>query len=180
MIDRTITVEVATPENVAPYGHYVGAHKDVAEFARWDSVVVYGPIPIKVESGGELLHVQMGAATFPARVMLLERHAHHTQTYLPTNAKPYVMTLGRETVDGMPDLTSLRAFLFEDGAGIAMHADTWHEFPLALEDDTRFTVILRDESHHNTLDAPEHPMDAKSPDLERFDMKARARVYIAL
>jgi len=180
MRELILTVERATPHNLAPFGLYVGAHLDAAEFARWDGVLVKGPIPISVESGGELLHVQMRAATFPARVMLLERHPNHTQTYLPANGKPFVMAVGRGVIGGLPDLTSLRAFLFDEGAGIVLHADTWHEFPLAIDDDTRFNVILRDESHQNLLVAPDHPWDAHGPDLQRFDMQARARIFVEL
>jgi hypothetical protein len=61
-----------------------------------------------------------------------------------------------------------------------MNGNVWHEFPLALEDDTRFTVILRSESRINDLVAPEHPWDAHGPDLERFDMAARGEIYVAL
>ncbi len=58
------------------------------------------------------------------------------------------------------------------------HRLTCHEFPLALEDDTRFTVLLRAESHVNQLEAPEHPWDARGPDLERFDMAARRGIWL--
>jgi ureidoglycolate lyase len=177
---RIIRVETATPEALAPFGRLIGAQPDLPVFAQWPGVVVTGPTPIDIGAGAELLHVRMQAAAFPARVILLERHFKHTQTYLSANGRPFVMVLGAETVDGLPDVTGLRAFLFKDGEGVAMDAGVWHEFPLALEDDTRFTVILRSESHVNDLAAPEHPWDARGPDLERYDMAARGEVYVAL
>jgi ureidoglycolate lyase len=173
-----IRVEPATPEGVAPFGRFIGAHPDLPVFAQWPGVIVTGPAQIEIGSGAELLHVQMQAAAFPARVALLERHFKHTQTYLSANGRPFVMVLGAETRDGLPDLAGLRAFLFKDGAGVAMDAGVWHEFPLAIEDDTRFTVILRSESHVNDLVAPEHPWDARGPDLERYDMGARGEIYV--
>ncbi len=180
MRQRFIEVEPATPEAVAPFGRFIGVHPDLPIFAQWPGVVVTGPTPVDIGAGGEILHVEMQAAIFPARVALLERHFKHTQTYLSGNGRPFVMVLGAGTADGLPDLASLKAFLFKDGAGVAMNASVWHEFPLALEDDTRFTVILRSESHVNALAAPEHPWDARGPDLERYDMAARGELYVAL
>lgn len=180
MTQRFVKVETATPEAVSPFGRFIGPHPDLPIFAQWPGVVVTGPTPIKIEDGGEILYVQMQAAVFPAQVALLERHVQHTQTYLSANGRPFVMVLGARTVDGLPDVTGLKAFLFKDGEGVAMNPGVWHEFPLALEDDTRFTVILRSESHVNDLAAPEHPWDARGPDLERYDMAARGEIYVTL
>jgi ureidoglycolate lyase len=88
------------------------------------------------------------------------------------------MVFGDRTEAGLPDVAALRAFVFRDGAGIAMHVGIWHEFPLALEDDTRFTVILRSEAHVDELNAPSQPLDARGPDLERYDMRSRARITL--
>ncbi len=180
MSPRFITVEPATPEAVAPFGRFIGAHPGLPVFAQWPGVVVTGPEPIEIGTGGEILYVRMQTAVFPARISLLERHFKHTQTYLAANGRPFVMVLGAGTVDGLPDVTGLKALLFKDGEGVAMHPGVWHEFPLALEDDTRFTVILRSESHVNDLAAPEHPWDARGPDLERYDMAARGEIYVTL
>jgi ureidoglycolate lyase len=178
---RELVVEPATPSSVAAYGHFIGVHADAPAFAAWPGVRVFGGWPVDIGSGGELLHVQMAARSLPASVELLERHPGHTQTYLSANGKPWVMVLGRATRDdGLPDIEALRAFRFDGGSGIAMHRDTWHEFPIALQDDTRFTVLLRTEAHVNTLRAPAHANDAHGPDLERWDIAARARVVVRL
>jgi ureidoglycolate lyase len=171
-----LVIEPATPASIAPFGIFVGAGSDVPIFAQWSGVTAYGTTPVDIGSGGELLHVVMAASAFPNWVRLLERHFKHTQTYLAANAKPFVMVLGTGTVAGLPNLSNLRAFLFKDGTGIVMNAGTWHEFPVALQDDTRFHVVLREESHVNEIDSPEYPMDARGPDLERFDMSKRAEI----
>lgn len=179
--DYLLQVEPATPCSVAPFGHFVGLHAQAPRFASWPGAVVQGGWPIEIGSGGELLHVQLAARRFPVTVELLERHGGHTQTYLGANGKPWVMVMGVATrPDGLPDLAQLRAFRFDAGSGIALHAGTWHEFPLALEDDTRFTVILRNQAHIDTLAAPLHPNDARGPDLERWDIAARAQVSVQL
>ena len=180
MSEHSIVVEPATPAAIAPFGCFIGAEPTVPRFAEWPGVTVYGPSPITIGSGGEILHVQMRAMQFPARVRLLERHFHHTQTYLPANGRPFVMVLGSECAGDLPNVQKLRAFLFSDGAGIAMSAGTWHEFPLALQDDTRFTVILREESHINRVERPAFPNDASGPDLERWDIAARSTVWVRM
>jgi ureidoglycolate lyase len=180
MIELELSALPATPANIAPFGHFVGMEASMPVFAEWPGVKVVGPVPIAVDEGAELLHVQMDASTLPARVMLLERHFKHTQTYLPANGRPFVMVLGTATRDGLPDLDALLAFRFDGSAGIALHAGTWHEFPLALENDTRFTVILRHESHRNDLTDAKYQWDARGPDLERFAIEPRAHVTVRL
>jgi ureidoglycolate lyase len=176
--ERTIVIEDATPEAIAPFGVFVGAGAGVPVFAEWAGVTVHGATPITIGDRAELLHVTMAAGAFPATIELLERHPRHTQTYLSANGKPFVMVLGNETLDGLPGIGGLRAFLFKDGVGIVMHAGTWHEFPVALEDDTRFTVVLSADSHVNDLTDREYPLDARGPDLERFDMARRAGITL--
>lgn len=178
MQERTLTLEAATPESIAPYGHFVGARDGIVKFASWPGCDVYGALPLSVDDGGELLLVRKQAETFPVQVGIIERHFKHTQTYLPFNGKPFVMVLGTASVGNLPDYAQLRAFLFDGTAGIIMHAGVWHEFPHVLEDDTQFAVVLRAESHVNTLAEPAYPYDAEGPDLERRDTKPRITLYV--
>jgi ureidoglycolate lyase len=176
MTEHELVVEPATPDNVAPYGRFVGATPTL--FAEWPGVKVFASVPVTIGEGGELLHVVMESRTLPTQVELLERHFKHSQTYLSANGKPFIMVMGDRSRDDLPDFAALRAFEFRDGAGIALHPLIWHEFPIARESDTRFTVILRAEAHVNTLEAPEQPMDASGPDLERYDLVGRAVITV--
>jgi ureidoglycolate lyase len=176
MVEHELTVEPATPESVAPYGRFIGVTP--ALFAEWAGVKVFAAVPVTIGDGGELLHVAMAARELPVEVELLERHFKHSQTYLSANGKPFIMVMGDRTSGGLPDFAALRAFEFRDGTGIALDPGIWHEFPIARENDTRFTVILRAEAHVNMLDAPEQPMDARGPDLERYDMAGRATIRV--
>jgi ureidoglycolate lyase len=175
-----IQVERATPESVAPFGRLLGDAPGVPVFARWEGATVHGPAPIEVGSGGELLLVTLAAKPFPVRCGLIERHFKHTQAYLPANGRPFVMLLGLPTTKDAPDYPNLRAFLFDGSAGIVLHKDVWHDFPSALEDGTRFCVILREEAHLNTNAAPRHAMDADGPDLQRRAMGPRAEIFVHL
>jgi ureidoglycolate lyase len=180
MIRVIIRPERATPALVAPYGQYIGTGPDVPVFAAWPGVTVHGAFPTEIGSGGEMLSVRMQASRFPARIELLERHFLHAQTYLPANGRPFVMVMGVESRDGMPDFSALHAFVFRDGSGIALHPGTWHEFPLALDDDTRLTVVLRHEAHLDLLTEHAFPMDAMGPDLERHTIGHLADIVIEI
>ena len=80
----------------------------------------------------------------PLRVRYMERHFKHTQTFIPLQGKAFAMVLTPPNNDELPDLTMARALVFDGSAGFCLHIGTWHEFPLALLDDTRVVVILRD------------------------------------
>jgi ureidoglycolate lyase len=168
MLSVILSPERATPEAVAPFGQYIGTGAGAPVFAAWPGVTVHGAFPTEIGSGGEMLSVRMEASRFPAKVTLLERHFLHAQTYLPANGRPFVMVMGVESTGELPDFSALRAFVFHDCSGIALHPGTWHEFPFAVEDDTRMTVVLRHEAHLDLLTEHAYPMDAKGPDLERY------------
>lgn len=180
MYERTIIVEPATPSTLEPYGLFVGAHAEVPVFASWTGTTIFGGLPIRINAGGELLMVQMTPRPFPLRCSLIERHFKHTQIYLPFNGKPFVMLLGEPTTDDLPDYTTLRAFRFDGSAGIILHADVWHDFPYALEEDTRFAVVLDGESHINENEQPAALYDADGPDLQRRGLTTRAAITVAL
>lgn len=180
MLTRHIVAHRATPENVAPYGHFIGARETVAKFASWPGTDVFGSFPITVGEGGEMLLARTNPRPFPITCSLIERHFKHTQTYLPVDGKPFVMLLGTPTADDMPEYATLDAFLFDDSSGIILHADVWHDFPYALEADTQFAVVLRAEAHVNTNDTPAHVYDADGPDLQRRGLKNRATIIIDL
>lgn len=180
MNERRITVERATQQNIAPYGHFVGARENVAKFASWPGVDIFGGFPVNVVDKGEIILVRMAPRPFPIGCSLIERHFHHTQVYLPFNGKPFVMLLGEPTEEDLPNYATLRAFLFDDSAGIILHQNVWHDFPYALADDTQFAVVLSAESHVNTNVTPAHQYDADGPDLQRRGLKSRFAVTIDL
>ncbi len=175
---RSLIPLKATPGLVAPFGLYIGAAAELPVFAAWPGVTVHGAFPTEIGDGGEMLSVRMEATQFPARIELLERHFLHAQTFLPANGRPFVMVLGRQTRDGLPDFSALHAFVFDDSSGIALHPGTWHAFPLAAENDTRLTVVLRREAHLDLLTERANEMDARGPDLERHTISHLAEIVV--
>jgi ureidoglycolate lyase len=177
---RRLLVEPATAEALAPFGTLISAAPQRPLFAAWPGTEVFGPFDVVLEGPAEILQARLGAASFPARVALLERHPRHTQVYLGANGRPFVMVLAPANTGPFPDLEALRAFLVPGGAGVVLTRGVWHEFPLALEHDTLVNILLTEESHHETPGAGRLPLDAAGPDLERWDMNGRCGILVDL
>lgn len=162
---RVIAAHIATADAVARFGTLIGAATGATPIMQFEGVDVYGGIPFRLDGTPELIVCNLPRRPF--QVGLMERHFRHTQTYLPLNGKAFVMVVGPPGHDDMPALDGLQAFLFRDGCGIALAEGVWHEFPMAIEDDTAIAVILTAEAHKNTDPAPATPDDAEGPDLQR-------------
>lgn len=167
----TLVPQPATAESLAPFGALVGAAPGVPKLFEFAGTEVFGVAPFALHGTPELLLCSI--APRPPRVGLMERHFRHTQTYLSTDGKPFVMVLGAPTEGDMPPLDDLQAFLFTGGSGIALGEGVWHEFPFALEDDTRVAVVLVSEAHVNENANPAVPDDADGPDLQRRSLENR-------
>jgi len=66
-----------------------------------------------------------------SEVVWLERHVRMTQLFMGLGNSPYIMVLGKPTENNLPDLSSVRAFLFPSGTGVILQKGTWHDFPMS-------------------------------------------------
>ena len=178
---RTIKVETATPEELAPFGVVLGRNENVE------------PLPINLYDGtvkvrrlGKFISdetTEMPVCTVQRRPLVathLERHLKHTQTFVSLGAKPFVMLLSLPTDGELPNIDEVRAFLFDGSAGFMLNIGTWHEFPFVLVDDTDLLTILRPEATDGLTIDNVAGNEAVSPDLEKRDMAARFGVNMAL
>ena len=144
---KTVKVETATPEALAPFGVVLGRNENVK------------PLPINLYNGtvqvrrlGEFISdetTEIPVCTVQRRPLVaeyMERHHKHTQTFVSLGAKPFIMLLSPPTETELPNLDEARAFLFDGTAGFMLNIGTWHEFPFVLLDDTDVLTILRSEA----------------------------------
>ncbi|GAA5926177.1 allantoicase [Sporobolomyces koalae] len=68
------------------------------------------------------------------QVRVLERHEFSSQTFVPmgTASGSYLVLVALPGPAGLPDLTTLRAFLASSSQGITYHANVWHHPLIAL------------------------------------------------
>lgn len=79
--------------------------------------------------------------TLPLEVAEMERHAHSSQAFVPTDCASYLIVVAPRGADGRPDPAGLRAFRVPGDTGVNYRADTWHHPITALERNARFAVL---------------------------------------
>lgn len=171
--------EPASAEALAPFGAIIGT----ASGARPVAVDFYkGAVKMSYPARFECDHpVEITLANLdprPAEVRYMERHAQHTQTFIPLGGKPFVAVMAPPSAGELPDLDQVRAFYFDGSAGFAMHRGTWHEFPFAIEEDTQIVVLLSSQTGYDLKAKDEVTEEAHGPDLDKKDIRARSgRVF---
>ena len=178
---KTVKVETATQEALAPFGVILGRNEKVK------------PLPISLYNGtvkvrrlGNFISdetTEIPVCTVQRRPLIaeyMERHHKHTQTFVSLGAKPFIMLLAPPTDTELPNLDEARSFLFYWNAGFMIHIVTLHEFPFVILDDTDVLTILRAEATNGLEVDNVIGNEAVSPDLEKRDMGARFGINIAL
>lgn len=169
---RRLTATQATPETIAPFGMLIATDARVAPIrSRFygDAVEIRKPAQLVNDA-----QIELSVARLKRRPLVaswLERHPKHTQAFIPLGGRPFAMILAPPSAAALPDLDHAAAFLFDGTQGVALHLGTWHEFPLALVDDTELVVLLRHETAHDLR--TDQGNEATGPDLEKRDLVAR-------
>lgn len=128
----------ATRENVAAYGEFIGTDVPNAGLG----------IPFykgTVEEGHNLPFVCNGKAVVrtarihprPGDIRWMERHLRMTQLFVGLGDASMAIVLGKPNhhhAKNAPDHEDIVVFIFPPGHGIMIHAGTWHDFPMAVED----------------------------------------------
>lgn len=94
------------------------------------------------ESKPALNFVRVSPPALPLKLTFLERHPLSTQSFLPLEAKRYLVCVTPSLADGMPDLSKLKAFAAEGRQGVTYRAGVWHTPITALDRDATFAVLM--------------------------------------
>ena len=128
-----LTPKLATSENLAPYGVFIGSS------VRDDGLGI--PFYKTVREGRNFADARFGDGACMRtaeiswrsdfRVRWLERHVRLTQTFVVMGSTPALFVLGRPTQgregrEGeVPDLDQLECFLIPPAHGLMLHLGTW-------------------------------------------------------
>jgi ureidoglycolate lyase len=82
------------------------------------------------------------AIALPFLVTRLERHAFSSQSFVPIDARRWLVVVAPHAADGGPDASRLEAFLAGPDQGITYAADTWHHPLTAIEETASFALIM--------------------------------------
>ncbi len=157
-----------TREAFAPFG-------DVVEFEGSDFSPINNGMADRyhaladVELGGEQSRASISLVAsrqfdMPRRVDHLEYHPLGSQAFLPLDASPFIVVVGRAAEE--PDLGQLYAFVTNGKQGINYRLGTWHHVLLTPYAPMRFVCVDRAGPGNNCVD--HHIPEAEQP-LLRLD-----------
>lgn len=106
----------------------------------------------------------------------LERHLRMTQIFVGLGCTPFVMVLGKPNHlqgEKTPRLEDVRAFRIPAGQGIMIHVGTWHDFPMAFENQPVTVLTMNSEEVVDALAAAECADEMDTGDVCKIDVKRR-------
>lgn len=178
LITRRVLIETPTPETMAPYGELirssVGAPSEPSIYYENSANYTFDSF----SSDEDALVIVSRSDPRPMRVRWMERHARHTQLFVPLGGASFVMVLAPANDAELPDLDLIRAFRFDGSTGVLLKKDTWHDYPYALFGGTDLVIVLRRETYSslNVLQDGE----SQGPDLDKKDLTRRLGVQLEL
>jgi ureidoglycolate lyase len=181
LLRRTYRVENATPDNIAPFGALIGPRAAVrpSDVGYYAGAVSTGrQVDFQCDTRVDLTYATLKRR--PLEVHYMERHAMHTQTFLPLGNKPFLAILAPPCEDDLPNFDAIKAFRFEGDTGLCLHRGTWHEFPFPLEDDTHVLVLLSSQTSQDLKQRAPNGIEAFGPDLDKKDITLRAGLCLVL
>ncbi len=134
---KTIPVVRATKENIKEYGVLITDEIDNVK----DIPFYRGKV---IEGQNFDFHYHEKAVIRTARLLprtdysvnWLERHMRLSQLFVGLGDEPFCLILGKPTPNpqkgDLPDMSTVKCFLFSAGTGIIIHLGTWHDFPIPV------------------------------------------------
>ncbi|MEP6344384.1 MAG: ureidoglycolate lyase [Parasphingorhabdus sp.] len=177
MSDQTVIhlpLTKASAEALSPFGQIIGSASGVEPMAvdfYKGAVAMSYPVKFTSEHPVEVSLANLDRR--PGEVRYMERHFQHTQAFIPLGGKPFVAVMAPPGDDDLPDLSAVKAFLFDGSAGFQLHLGTWHEFPFAMEPETEMIVLLSSQTGYDLKAKDAVTEEAFGPDLDKKDIAAR-------
>ena len=174
-----VRIEDANPGNVKEFGWLVGSNA-----GREGTESVYYPGSMnwrfdEFDSDDDTNLVLSRPKPREMRVRWMERHAKHTQTFIPLGGRAFVMVLAPPGGE-LPDLDAVRAFRIDGSQALMLKKDCWHDYPYAIQSNTDLLIIMRRETMDNLGAKTFIDGETHAPDVEKNDLQARLGVTIEL
>ena len=147
---RKIPVEPLTRAAYAPFGWVIGGEPPTHDpELAWSgpASVFWHEGSFDPGEGGEIQFLWVQYKWQPIALKSLESHRLTEQSVIPVNGTALIQVVcpppaNPLATDNQPDLSQIRAFLFDGSAGVRMKQGTWHwQYPLA--DPARYLMVTR-------------------------------------
>ena len=166
---REIAPIPLTAEAFAPFGDVI----EVSDRAR-RMPINYGHgtrfhdlagIDVSAGGGHAIVSIFRAKPLEPPILKIVERHPLGSQAFVPLSGRPYLVAVAPP---GDFDPARLTVFRAQPGQGVNYAKGTWHHFLLALEAESDFLVIDREDRH------------AGSENLEELELAPADQVMVRL
>lgn len=98
-------------------------------------------------------------ASLPFIVKVMERHRFSSQSFVPINAKRWLVVVAPHAPEGGPDVSRLQAFVARGDQGVTFAADVWHHPLTVLEEAASFALFM----WRNATESDEEILDLADP-----------------
>jgi ureidoglycolate lyase len=135
---KSVIAEPVTPSAFAPFGD---AFRSLTAVGRSPPVsTIESTLMTRVPPS--LTVTTIARSTFPLEIRLLERHVNSTQTFIPMLNSDFLAIVTPNLPDGSPNLSELRAFLFEGNTGLTYRLGVWHASMIGISNLATFSVLM--------------------------------------
>lgn len=177
---RELMIEDADAAKVEEFGWLVGSNA-----GREGSESVYYPGSMnwrfdEFASDDDTTVIVSRPKPRPMRVRWMERHAKHTQTFVPLGGRPFVIVVAPPNEGTLPDLDRVRAFRIDGTQALMLKKDCWHDYPYAIQSNSDLLIIMRRETMDNLGARTFIDGETHAPDVDKNDLQARLGVVLEL
>lgn len=146
-----LQLETLTAEAFAPFGEVMEATPQQHGFCinAGTSQRFHDLARLEPGNGGRLIVSIFRAQPrdLPFQVRMLERHPKGSQAFMPLAGRPFLIVVA--PVADQPETGQIRAFLANGRQGVNFAPGVWHHPLLALQAESDFLVIDRDDPFDN-------------------------------
>ena len=173
----------ATPESIRPVGELIGPDNFQAglNIPFYTGSVIEGQ-PINFHHTGRAVIRCAKVFRRAPEVTWLERHLHLSQLFIGLGQKPYLMVLAPPNhVQGhdTPDLAEVKTYRIPGGMALLLHLGTWHDFPIAAEDEATVITMNSEEVVQALVNMPA-PGEMQQGDVYKIDVARRTGTELVL
>jgi ureidoglycolate lyase len=173
----------ATPENIKPAGELLGPDnfEPGLGIPFYTGAVLEGK-PINFQHTGRAVVRCAKVFRRAPEVKWLERHMHLSQLFIGLGDKPYLMVLAppnhTEGKDA-PDVDKAKTYRILPGQALLLHLGTWHDFPIAAEDEAT-VITMNSEEVVDALTKMPEPGEMHQGDVYKIDVVAHTATQLVL
>jgi ureidoglycolate lyase len=180
---RELELVDATPDNIRAVAELIGPDdfQPGLGIPFYTGAVIEGQ-PIDFHHTGRAVIRCAKVFRRAPNVTWLERHMHLSQLFIGLGNKPYLMVLAppnHEQGKDTPDVDQAKTYRIPPGTALLLHLGTWHDFPIAAEDEATVITMNSEEVVQALAEMPA-PAEMRQGDVYKINVAERTGVQLVV